>query len=159
MERKLIDTERRSTGEQARTFVVNICIAFTVMMVGCMICGTIFADEQARAGILYCWSILGACLIAGVLQFVFFTPVLIKRLSYAPRVALFGICFYAALVPIALVLNWFPAEFAGAWVGFTCIYLVLLALFTLIFSLVYRQKIRSLNEGLSRFKESQNRLR
>lgn len=152
MERKLIDTEKSSSSKQLRTLMMNICIAFTIMMVGCMICGSIFADEQARAGILYCWSILGACLIAAILQFIFFTPILIKHMSYAPRVALFGVCLYAALAVLALALNWFPAEFAGAWISFTCIYLVLLTLFTLIFSLVYRRKIKSLNKGLARFK-------
>lgn len=154
MERKLIDTERKPAGEQARTFVANVCIAFTVLMIGCMICGTIFADEQARAGLLYCWSILGACVIAGALQFVFFTPVLIKHMGYAPRVALFGICLYVALAALACALNWFPVDAASAWISFTCIYLVLLALFTWIFSLIYRRRIRSLNEGLARFKEA-----
>lgn len=155
MEQKLINTEKHSSGEQARIFAVNICIVFTIMMIGCMIGATIFADEQARAGILYCWGILGVCIVACVLQLIFFTPAVIKYMSYAPRVALFGACFYVVLVVFALVMNWFPAEATGAWISFTAIYLVLLALFTLLFSLIYRRKIKALNEGLARFKKTQ----
>ena len=56
----IIDTEVRTPAENARTFLLTFCVGFTVLMIVCMILGSIFADEQAKQGIMYCWSLLGA---------------------------------------------------------------------------------------------------
>ena len=93
----IIDTEARTPAENARTFLATLCVSFTATMVICMIFGTIFADEASKQGIMYCWSVLGACVCAAALQFVFFTPVVIKRMTYPLRLLLFGACLYVVL--------------------------------------------------------------
>ncbi|MEI3376362.1 MAG: DUF3021 family protein [Coriobacteriales bacterium] len=153
MSSKIIDTEKRGAGEVVRMLCINFCIAFTIFMLMSMVFGMIFADEQAKAGIMYCWTIALAMLVAVVLQLVFFTPLLIKKMGYGARVALFGICFYAVLAPLAVTFDWFPAAMPEAWVSFTVIYLVILVLLSALFTALYRKRTRRLNEMLAKYKE------
>ena len=112
----------------------------------------IYADEEARAGIMYCWTIAGAMLLAVVLQLVFFTPLLIRRLNYGARIALFGVCFYAVLTPLAIAFGWFPTELPGAWLIWSVTYVVILALSSLLFTGLYRRETKLLNKQLERYK-------
>lgn len=152
MSRKIIDTERKNAKEIFKTLGVNFCIAFTIFMLLTMFFGMIFADDAAKTGIMYCWGIAGAMLLAVAMQLVFFTPLVIKRLGYGSRVALFGIGFYAVLTPLAALFGWFPADIPGAWITWTVIYIVVLVFLTLLFTMVYRREIRALNEKLERYK-------
>lgn len=150
--RDIIDTEERTAAENARTFLDGLCIAFTLAMVACMALGTCFADESTRQGIMFCWSIFGACACAAALQFVFFTPVLIKKMAYAPRLLAFGLCLYAVLVALAMAMSWFPVGEPGAWASFTMIYLVVLAGMSGFFAVRQRREERMLNDCLSEYR-------
>ncbi len=152
MDHKIIDTERKGPGGILKMLGINFCIAFTIFMLFTMIFGMIYADEEAKAGIMYCWGIAGAMLVAVVMQLVFFTPLVIRRLGYAARVALFGVGFYAILTPFAAFFGWFPADMPGAWITWTVIYVVILALLTVFFTLIYRREAKALNEKLERYK-------
>ena len=71
MNNKIIDTERKTPGEIIlKMLCINFSIAFTLFMLFSMFFGMIYADEEARAGIMYCWTIAGAMLLAVVLQLV-----------------------------------------------------------------------------------------
>lgn len=153
MSNKIIDTEKKGVGEYLKMLVTNFCIAFTIFMLFSMVFGMIFAGEEARAGIMYCWGIAGAMLAAVIMQLVFFTPLLIKKMGYGARVALFGICFYAVLAPLAVAFDWFPAAMPEAWVSFTVIYLVILVLLSALFTALYRRQTKRLNEMLAKYKE------
>ena len=150
----IIDTEARTPAENARTFLATLCVSFTVTMVICMIFGTIFADEASKQGIMYCWSVLGACVCAAALQFVFFTPVVIKRMTYPLRLFLFGVCLYVVLAVLAVTMGWFPADMAGAWASFTISYLVALAVATAAYAAKHRREERTLNEKLNEYRRN-----
>lgn len=152
MNNKIIDTEKKDIGEYLKMLVTNFCIAFTIFMLFSMVFGMIFAGEEARAGIMYCWGIAGVMLVAVVMQLVFFTPLVIRRLGYAARVALFGVAFYVILTPLGAFFGWFPADMPAAWITWTVIYVVILALLTVLFTLIYRRETRELNEKLERYK-------
>ena len=70
--------------------------------------GACFADDATKQGIYYCWSILAVCVAAPALQLVFFTPAVIRRMAYPARLALFGVCLYAALCALGVSLVGFP---------------------------------------------------
>ena len=142
MNNKIIDTERKTPGEIMKMLCINFSIAS-------MFFGMIYADEEARAGIMYCWTIAGAMLLAVVLQLVFFTPLLIRRLNYGARIALFGVCFYAVLTPLAIAFGWFPTELPGAWLIWSVTYVVILALSSLLFTGLYRRETKLLNKQLA----------
>ena len=149
----IIDTEVRTPTQNAKTFLLTLCAIFTAVMVICMVFATIFANEESRQGILYSWSILGACVCAAALQFVFFTPIIIKRMTYALRLLLFGLCLYAVLVTLAITMSWFPVEMLGAWVSFTVTYLIMLAAATAIFAVKHKRQERILNEKLNEYRK------
>ena len=150
----IIDTEVRTPAENARSFLATLCVSFTIMMVVCMALGTIFAGEESKHGIMYCWSLLGACVCTAALQFAFFTPTVIKRMAYPLRLFLFGICLYAVLAVLAVVMRWFPADMAGAWVSFTISYLVALAVATAAYAAKHRREERTLNEKLNEYRRN-----
>lgn len=152
MSRSIIDTERKGAGKALRMLCMNFCIAFTIFMLMSMVFGMIFADEQAKQGILYCWTIAGAMLAAAIMRLIFFTPFVIRKMSYPLRTVLFGVCFYGVLAVLGAAFDWFPADEPVAWISFTVIYLVTLALLTVIFSALYRRETKRLNEKLVEYK-------
>lgn len=150
----IIDTEARTPAENARSFLATLCVSFTIMMVVCMALGTIFAGEESKQGIMYCWSVLGACVCTAALQFVFFTPVVIKRMTYPLRLLLFGACLYVVLAVLAVTMAWFPIGMVGAWASFTVTYLVMLAAATAAFAVKHRREERTLNEKLDEYRRN-----
>lgn len=156
MNSTIIDPERKSAGEILKMLTVNFCVIFTIFMLFSMVFGMIYADEEAKRGIIYCWSIAGAVLLAAILQIVFFTPVVIKRLGYSARTILFGACFYIVLTLLAVTFQWFPADVPGAWVTWTVSYIAILIFLSVIFTLTYRRKIKLLNENLARYKSQRD---
>ena len=62
--RDIIDTDKKTPVENLGYLVKSICIGFTVAMVAFLALGTCFADDAAKQGIYYCWSILAACVAA-----------------------------------------------------------------------------------------------
>ena len=150
----IIDTEVRTPAENARAFLVTLCASFTVLMVVCMALGTVFADEESKRGIIYCGSLFGACVCTAARQFVFFTPTVIKRMAYPLRLFLFGACLYVVLAVLAVVLRWFPADMAGAWVSFTISYLVALTVATAAYAAKHKREERALNEKLNEYRRN-----
>ena len=152
--RDIIDTDKKTPAENLGQLVKSTCIGFTVAMVAFLAWGTCFADDTAKQGIYYCWSILAVCVAPPVLQLVFFTPVVIRRMAYPARLALFGVCLYAALCALAVFLGWFPVSDPGAWVTLTVAYLAILAVLTLAFNAKLSRETRELNDRLAEYRKS-----
>lgn len=152
--RDVIDTDKKTPVENLGQLVKSICIGFTVAMTAFLALGTCFADDAAKQGIYYCWSILAACVAASALQLVFFTPAVIRRMAYPARLALFGACLYATLCALAVFLGWFPVSDPGAWVTFTVVYLATLAVLTLVFNAKLSRETRELNDRLAQYRKS-----
>lgn len=150
--RDVIDTDKKTPVENLGYLVKSICIGFTVAMIAFLALGTCFADDAAKQGIYYCWSILAACVAASALQLVFFTPAVIRRMAYPARLALFGACLYAVLCALAFIFAWVPASNPGAWVTFTVVYLAILAVLTLVFNAKLSRETRELNERLAEYR-------
>ena len=152
--RDIVDTDKKTPVENLGYLVKSICIGFTVAMIAFLALGTCFADDAAKQGIYYCWSILAACVAASALQLVFFTPAVIRRMAYPARLALFGACLYAVLCALAFIFAWVPASSPGAWVTFTVVYLAILAVLTLVFNAKLSRETRELNERLAEYRKS-----
>ena len=152
--RNVIDTDKMTPVENLGYLVKSICIGFTVAMIAFLALGTCFADDAAKQGIYYCWSILAACVAASALQLVFFTPAVIRRMAYPARLALFGACLYAVLCALAFIFAWVPASSPGAWVTFTVVYLAILAVLTLAFNAKLSRETRELNDRLAEYRKS-----
>lgn len=151
--RDVIDTDKKTPVENLGYLVKSICIGFTVAMIAFLALGTCFADDAAKQGIYYCWSILAACVAASALQLVFFTPAVIRRMAYPARLVLFGVCLYAVLCALAFIFAWVPASSPGAWVTFTVVYLAILAVLTLVFNAKLSRETRELNDRLAEYRK------
>ena len=154
IDRDIIDTDKKTPVENLGQLVKSNCIGFTVAMIAFLALGTCFADDTAKQGIYYCWSILAACVAASALQLVFFTPAVIRRMAYPARLALFGACLYAVLCALAFIFAWVPASSPGAWVTFTVVYLAILAVLTLVFNAKLSRETRELNDRLAEYRKS-----
>lgn len=152
--RDIIDTDKKTPVENLGYLVKSNCIGFTVAMTAFLALGTCFANDAAKQGIYYCWSILAACVAASALQLVFFTPAVIRRMAYPARLALFGACLYAVLCALAFIFAWVPASNPGAWVTFTVVYLAILAVLTLVFNAKLSRETRELNDRLAEYRKS-----
>lgn len=108
--RNIIDTEKKKPTEYLAELVRSICIGFIVAMIVLLAWRTCFADDAAKQGIYYCWSILAACVAAPALQLVFFTPAVIRQMAYPTCLALFGVCLYTTLCALAVSFGRFPRE-------------------------------------------------
>ena len=149
---KIINSEKVSLCNALKDLLVNFCIGFTLLILFSCIAGLIYADEAAKPGIIMCLSIGAAMLICAVLQLIFFTPVLIKRMGYVWRLSFFGICLYAILALCGAAFSWFPADNVGAWIAFTVTYLIILAFMSVVFTLINKRNIKTLNDKLTEFK-------
>ncbi len=83
----------------------------------------------------------------------FFTPAVIRRMAYPARLALFGVCLYAALCALAFIFAWVPASNPGAWVTLTVVYLAILAVLTLAFNAKLSRETRELNDRLAEYRK------
>ncbi len=151
IDRDIIDTDKKTPVENLGYLVKSICIGFTVAMIAFLALGTCFADDAAKQGINYCWSILAACVAVPALQLVFFTPAVIRRMAYPARLVLFDVCLYAALCALAFVFAWVPVNDPGAWATFTVVYLAILAVLTLVFNAKLSREARELNDRLAEY--------
>ena len=154
IDRDIIDTDKKTPVENLGYLVKSNCIGFTVAMTAFLALGTCFANDAAKQGIYYCWSILAACVAASALQLVFFTPAVIRRMAYPARLALFGACLYAVLCALAFIFARVPASNPGAWVTFTVVYLAILAVLTLVFNAKLSRETRELNDRLAEYRKS-----
>lgn len=153
MATQIIDTEKKAAREYAREFFTNACIAFAIAMFFFLAADMIFPGDSYASDTMLCWGLLVACIVSSGLQLVFFTPALIKRMSYPVRATLFGLCFFPVLAGIAALFSWFPVEYPAAWISFTVIYLVLLGVMSLVFSCVCKRQIKALNDNLAAYKQ------
>lgn len=128
-------------------------IAFAVAMAFFLAAGTIFKGESHASGVMMGWGLLVACIVSSGLQLVFFTPALIKRMSYPVRATLFGLCFFPVLAGIAALFSWFPMEYPAAWISFAVAYLVILGILSLVFTCVCKRQIKELNDNLAAYKQ------
>lgn len=85
----------------------------------------VFKQEAAPLPMLF--SLLMVCLAAGTMQVVVFSDLLIKKLAYGWRMALFFVVFGAILTAFAVGFGWFPADNMGAWVSFAVIFVLIFA--------------------------------
>lgn len=130
--------------------LVHACVYFTIAMALWLIVGFVFAGPVE--GIVVSASILAACVLMALLQSLWFTDRVMKRPGYPVRILGFGVCGIVALAACAWLGGWMPRDVPGAWITFAVIYLLLLVLFTVVFSFVYRNEVAKYSDALKRFK-------
>ena len=126
--------------------LVHACIYFTIAMALWLIVGFVFAPGRLRASSCRHRSWAPACSWRSC------TDRVMKRPGYPVRILGFGVCGIVALGACAWLGGWVPRDVPEAWITFAVIYLLLLVLFTVVFSFVYRNEVAKYSDALKRFK-------
>lgn len=101
-------------------------------------------------------SLILVSILCGALQTLCFSRLIIKKMAYCWRTAIFGVALLAVLSVIAVSFGWFPANHLGAWATFAAAFLVILLVVTAIFQLYYRHRSKKYNEQLDQYHTKQN---
>lgn len=131
------------------------CIMFTVMMAWFLGMGYLFAGPSY--GLNLTASLYGAAIGMAVLQALWFTEAVFKKLAYPARIAGFGACLLPVLGLCAWLGPWIPADMPEAWITFIVIYLFILAGMTAGYTLHYKKTAGSFDEALARYRDPNRR--
>ena len=101
---------------------IRACVYFTIAMLFWCVAGLMFAGPVE--GVVITLSLLLAMGLLTLLQTLWFTPLVARRMHYPVRIAGFCLTGLPALALCAAVGSWFPLDNAGAWASFVVIYLV-----------------------------------
>lgn len=107
-----------------------------------------FIGAKMSCGLVLQIFVLCACIT--VLQYVFFSGRVLKKLSYGLRMLWFAVLCFGLCLGFAAACQWFPLENAGAWLSFAVIFLIAFAGISLGFELYFRVMGKRYNEALGR---------
>ncbi len=114
------------------------------------------AGAVARGGLdgtaRWVLSVVVAMLAGGILQQLWFNFRATARLSYAGRIAGFGLTYFAILAGCAALGSWLPAGNPWAWVSFAVLYLMVLAALTIVFTVAFRRRSEEYQRVLDGFR-------
>ena len=127
------------------------CIIFTVMMAWFLAMGYLFAGPSY--GLNLTASLYGAAVGIAVLQALWFTETLLKKVPYPARIAGFGACLLPVLALCAWLGPWFPVGNPAAWITFAVVYLFILAGMTAGYTVYYKRTAGSFDKALARYRE------
>lgn len=133
----------------------HICIFFTFTMAVILVAGYVFAGPSS--GLNLTASIFGFSISFALLQAIWFTEVVFKKLSYPGRIAGFGVCGLPAISVCAWTGNWLPVDLISAWVTFMIIYLIFLAIMTTIYTIYFKKTVGSYEQALASYHDKQKK--
>ncbi len=109
------------------------------------------------ASLRWILSIVLGMLSGGILQQLWFNFRPALRLTYGARIAGFGITYFLILALCALLGSWLPVGEPLAWAGFAGLYLLVLAILTLVFTFAFRKRSVEYQDLLDRFHRESDR--
>ena len=131
------------------------CIMFTIVMLWFTGMGYLFAGPSY--GLNLTLSVFGAAAGMAVLQALWFSEAVFKKLAYPARIAGFGACGLPALALCAWAGSWFPLDNPGAWAAFAIMYLFILAGITAGYTVYFKKTAGSYDEALERYRKQNRR--
>lgn len=109
---------------------------------------------QGTAGPGILLSLLLVSAAAGALQLLAFSDLIIKKMPYGGRMAVFGLPFFGVLTAAAVGCGWFPTGSLGAWVSFAAAFLVIFAAITAGIELYYRASGKRYDDRLDWYRQT-----
>ena len=134
---------------------IRACVYFTIAMLLWCVAGLMFAGPVE--GVVITLSLLLAMGLLTLLQTLWFTPLVARRMHYPVRIAGFCLTGLPALALCAAVGGWVPPDNAGAWASFVVIYLVILAGMTAGYTVYFKKTAGGYDQALARYREKNRR--
>lgn len=130
----------------------RIALCYTGAM--CYYLFFLFLYKQQTADLAILFSLLLVSIVAGSMQLIAFSSLVIKKLGYGWRMAVFALPFFAVLAGAAVWFRWFPTDRADAWVTFVLIFLVIFLFITVGFEIYYRITGRRYDDRLEWYRKN-----
>lgn len=83
-------------------------------------------------------QLLAVCIIGAVLQMISFTDIIIKKMLYIKRLALFMFPFLAVITAFAVKYSWFPLESILSWIIFIGIFTLCFIISAILFEIHFK---------------------
>lgn len=129
----------------------HACLLFTgFMAVLAVVYGLILDWPITWALIL---ELLGLSFACSLIQFVFFSGVLLKKMSYLLRMLCSLPAFLAVVTGAGMIFRWFPIDRWQSWITFLTIFAVIFVVIALGFEIYFRLTGQKYDGLLKRYKE------
>ena len=115
---------------------VSACMTFTGVIMLYMLITFVLGHRTIEMSMLF--SLLIVSCLSSLIQFVFFTDKLFKKMRYSTRLILFVLCFGTLLTGCAVFFHWFPTNVTGAWALFILIFILVFIGLTIGFEIYFR---------------------
>lgn len=110
--------------------------SFSMSMIVFLIVGFITRIQEISINRIIQLGVI--CIIASVLQMIAFSNILIRRLAYTKRLALFMFPFLAVITAFAIKYNWFPLENIISWIIFIGIFVTCFIVSAILFEIHFK---------------------
>lgn len=131
------------------------CLCFTGALCVYMFIDWLYGGEYIRYTLVI--QLLAMCGIITLLQYVFFSGQVLKRLSYWLRLLIFCGLIFGVCEVFAWAFHWFPMDNLWAWISFIVIFFAAFVVLTLGFEIYFRVLGKKYDKALGRKKKPEDR--
>ena len=117
---------------------------------------TIFSFGNGALGVKTAMQFLLAVVILVLIETLFTTDILIKKMKITMRICLVFVSIFAVISLFVAVFGWFPTDLALLWIMFIICFAISSAVSTIITAYSEKQENKKLDEALKRFKGEEN---
>lgn len=128
----------------------SVCLMFTGTTLLYLAFCLFYGQGQVSARML--WTFLLISAVGTLLQSLCFTELVIRRMRYTWRLALFCLLFFPLLALIAWGFQWFPMD-GGSWLVFAGIFLLIFLVMTAGFEIYFRATGRRYDGLLGQYRK------
>ena len=117
---------------------------------------TIFSFGNGALGVKTAMQFLLAVVILVLIETLFTTDILIKKMKITMRICLVFVSIFAVISLFVAVFGWFPTDLALPWIMFIICFAISSAVSTIITAYSEKQENKKLDEALKQFKGEEN---
>lgn len=138
--------------EIAMEIQTRACLIFTGAVLAYGLIYGILAEWQVSVAMIF--ELALACLLCAVVQFIFFSGMVIRTMSYGKRILCSLPVFLVMMLAMALIFQWFPAAELLGWVISLGIFVLMFGGITLGFEIYFRATGRKYDDRLAEYKRT-----
>lgn len=131
----------------------NACLMFTGSMAALAVVYGLILDWPITWALIL--ELLGMCLACSLVQFVFFSGVLLKKMAYLPRILCSLPAFLAVVAGAGMIFRWLPIHRWQSWATFLAIFSVIFVVIAVGFEVYFRITGQKYDNLLKQYKDRQ----
>lgn len=131
----------------------HACLLFTGFMAALAVVYGLILDWPITWALIL--EVLALSLACSVVQFVFFSGVLLRKMAYLPRMLCSLPAFLAVVAGAGMIFRWFPIDRWQSWVTFLSIFAVIFVAIAVGFEVYFRITGQKYDGLLKQYKDRQ----